>query len=147
MSRKRSVYKPKAFESRGLGKIKDSTLSESFASIYESMLLSEAWQSLTDRQKNLYLLCKAQYYGHRKPNQDFKDMESLDSLCFYLPRKMVITIYKAYKPSMERYLYKDMRVLEERGFLDLVASGRANHSKSIYRYSSRWQTWTNKETK
>lgn len=47
------------------------------ANIYESMLTSDAFALLTTKQQILYVFCKAQYYGKRKPEKDFPEVEQM----------------------------------------------------------------------
>ncbi len=136
---------PKYWESTGKGKINGTGLSETFARIYESMLRSSAWKSLTTKQKLLYVYCKAQYFGKRKPSYDFPDLE-LDETSFYFHKKQALD-YGLYSDSTLRFLYSDMRELEKKGFIEIVASGRPNHMKSIYKFSGKWQLWEQKKDK
>lgn len=77
MSRRRKKYVPKKWESKGEVYMDDSgsRKADTSANIYESMLTSKAFAFLTDRQKMLYVCCKAQYYGKRKPGRDYPDVE------------------------------------------------------------------------
>ena len=50
-------YKPKSFESTG-------TSSDVSANIYKSMIMSDAWNDLTN-QRLLYVYCKSCYYGQK----------------------------------------------------------------------------------
>lgn len=86
-NRKKHKYTAKAFESKGNTFIDDNGTkrADTSANIYESMLLSKAYKDLKTRQQQLYTICKAQYYGKRKPGNDFKDIEQLqDATMFYL---------------------------------------------------------------
>ena len=137
-------YKPKPFESRGEtykdgnGKVRK----DSSANLFESMLTSEAFQSLTSRQKVLYVYCKSQYYGKRKPGRDYPDIKELqgDDM-FYFNLRLAIT-YGLYPESSSSNFYSDMGVLIDRGFIERVVSGAAHRSKSIYRFSDGWQKWS-----
>ena len=87
MSRRKKKYVPKRWESRGemYMDASGSYKADTSANIYESMLTSEAFALLTDRQKMLYVCCKAQYYGKRKPERDYPDMGQLQGEeLFYL---------------------------------------------------------------
>jgi K+-transporting ATPase c subunit len=73
MPKKRETYEPRAFESERtfLPKKKNgSTIKDTSANIYTSMLLSTAWHNLSSKQKELYLYCKAQYYGEKKSKKE-----------------------------------------------------------------------------
>lgn len=125
------------FEDPNTGTIR----SDTSANVYESMLLHPAFTSLKPRQQALYLVCKAQYYGHRKPRQDFNDVETLQGDdCFYL-NLGAVTRYGNYTRSMRREFYGDMKTLEEHGLIKKISSGRATKSKSIYCFSGDWKAW------
>lgn len=146
MARHKNHYKPKAFESKGEKYIDiNGTLkADTSANIYESMLTSKAYIDLKTRQKMLYVICKAQYYGKRKPGKDFTDLEQLqrDDI-FYLNLAAVVR-YGIYTPNMRKEFYNDMKALQEHGFIKLIAKGGGNgKTKSIYQFSSDWNTWSN----
>lgn len=131
---KRRKYKPKGFESTGIS-------NDVSANIYESMLQSSAWKDLKPRERQLYLYCKAQYYGKRKPKQDYPEIEKFQSdECFYLNLAAVVS-YGIYTRNGGKEFYADMKTLAEHGFIEVVSSGRITKSKSIYRYSGKWKDW------
>lgn len=136
-------FKAKSFES--MGTFKDSNGTErkdSSANIYESMLLSDAYRSMKPRQQQLYVLCKAQYFGKKKPRQDFPDLEQVKSdECFYLNYGN-IKQYGLYTENMKKEFYDDMKILVEHGFIEVVIKGGRGKQKSVYKYSDRWQSWT-----
>ncbi len=112
---------------------------ETSANIFESMLRSPAYMNLTDKQRCLYVVCKAQFFGKRKPSKDFGN-GVFDDQCFYLNWESV-QHYGLYKHHAN--FYKDINMLIEAGFIDRVASGAGKREKSVYRYSDRWkQSWT-----
>lgn len=143
MARKRK-WTAKPFESQGQrfqDAFTDTIRTDTSANIYESMLLSPAFMDLSNRQKLLYLYCKAQYYGHRKPEQDFPDIDTVKGDdCFYLNLGAVVK-YGLYTRCMSGKFYDDMRTLEAHGFITIVSSGKATKSKSVYRFSADWKTW------
>ena len=111
------------------------------ANIYESMMHSPAFQSLNARQRMLYVYCKAQYYGKRKPERDFPDIEEMSGAsCFYLNWAAVIK-YGLYSKTDSSTFYKDMRVLCDRGLIEQIASGKVHHKKSVYKYSLKWRQY------
>jgi hypothetical protein len=135
---KRRKYKPKDFESTGVS-------NDTSANIYESMLQSPAWKDLKPRERQLYLYCKSQYYGKRKPSKDYPDIEAFQSAeCFYLNLASVVN-YGIYKRSGNKEFYSDMKTLAEHGFIEVVSSGRYTKTKSIYKYSSKWKNWKKTE--
>ena len=129
-------YKPKSFESTGSSK-------DTSANIYESMLTHPAFLALTKNQRFLYVCCKAQYYGKRKPGRDHPEVKDLQSdNHFYFSRYDAIK-YGITKGKGNTEFYKDLKALEDRGFIDKVVSGKATKSKSIFRFSDRW--WTGRK--
>lgn len=143
MGKRKKKYVPKAWESKGdsymdaSGKLRADTS----ANIYESMLTSDAFALLTTKQQILYVFCKAQYYGKRKPERDFPEVEQMhgDDL-FYLSWEAAQQ-YRLYKPSMDKNFYMDMKALCDHGLIERVASGKSGRKKSVYRFSDRWKTW------
>lgn len=112
------------------------------ANIYESMLRSEAWKDLSSKQQVLYLYCKAQYYGKAKPGSDFPDIPELqgDEL-FYLNRELVVSEYELYSEGNRTKFYRDMKALEEHGFIQTVINGKRKHTRNIYKFVADWQNW------
>ena len=105
----RKKYKPKDFESTGVS-------NDTSANIYESMLQSTAWKDLKPRERQLYIYCKAQYYGKRKPAKDFPDIPQVQSEeCFYLNLSLVVS-YGIYTRNGNKEFYQDMKKLEEHGY-------------------------------
>lgn len=138
MSSKPRKYVKKPFESTG----KSSDVS---ANIYESMILSPAWKSLTPKQKELYVICKLQLYSEKKPPKAVgkPDNEAL----FTMNRHKYVKKYGLYKDNNRAGFHRDMNALIDKGFIDLVQSGKTNRTKSIYALSSRWQDYVpDKET-
>ena len=142
MGRKKK-YDAKAFESNGQYRGRNGgARKDTSASIFESMYRSEAYRDLTARQRDLYVCCKLQYYGKRKPGRDFQDLEEFqgDDL-FYLNWASVSADYGLYPAGSERNFYKDMNALIEHGLIDLRSSGKKRRQKNIYQYSVRWKKW------
>ena len=126
--------KPKDFESMGGS-------GDAFARIYESMLISPAFLDLSKNQRLLYVCMKAQWYGKRKPRKDYEGVEGLQGDdVFYFPRTSAER-YGLYTRNNHKQLSKDIEALQEKGFIETVASGKATFKKSIYRFSDHWRTW------
>lgn len=139
----RSKYKPRPFESQGekfkddKGKIRN----DSSANIFESMLLHKAFKTLKTRQKLLYVYCKSQYFGHRKPQQDNPNLEQAKGAeKFYFWFQLGVD-YGLYAPSMQKEFYQDMEALEAHGLIKTVAQGHYPYTRTIYELDSRWRTW------
>ena len=142
MGNRKTPYQPKSYESCGYVKSNGRKRADTSANLYESMLVSPAFLDLSPRQRCLYLACKAQCYGKRKPSKDFPQIDSLkDDTMFYLNWSAVAK-YGLYTSTMHATFYRDMKVLCEHGFIRQVSSGKLRHEKSIYQYSANWQTWT-----
>ena len=120
-------YKPKAFES-------DGRAGDTFAAIYESMLVSPAWIDLTAQQHALYLACKAQYYAEKNhPNGEI-EMFTMNQ-CKWTDK------YGLYKKSNGKGFYGDMEALIDHGFIRCVQSGKNTRTKSVYAFSSMWRLY------
>ena len=142
---RRYKFKARPFESAGTFKdINGTERKDTSANIYESMLLSAAYQDLKPRQQQLYVICKAQYYGKKKPREDYKDIDKFkaDDL-FYLNWSNVLH-YGLYTQTMKKEFYGDMKVLVDHGFIDVYVKGGRGKQKSIYKYSDKWRSWTKK---
>lgn len=139
----RKKYVPASFESlNGGGPFKDLTghdRKDVSANIFMSMLQSRAYRELTDRQRCLYVACKSQYFGSRKPSRDYPDVPDLQGDDLFYLNWSLVQRFGLYRPSMSKNFYVDMEALIQAGFIDRVASGRPTRSKTIYRYSSRWK--------
>lgn len=148
---KKKPYRPKAFEAigekfRGI----NGMTADTSCNIYESMLQSEAFRSLTNKQQVLYVYIKAQYYGKRKPGKDYPlDDRMQDESIFYFNWNLARR-YGLYGSKSSSNFYKDMAILEERGFIEHVARGTDSNilnRKSIYRYSWKWKEWKDSRAK
>lgn len=127
---KRVKYIPKSFES--LGNSNDTS-----ANIYVSMLLSPAWQSLTKNAQVLYLYCKAQYYAEkRKPKPQFRQLnETQQKMCFTMNKSKWLDLYHIYNSDNGQF-NKDMKMLIDYGFIEVIESGKTSRTKSIYMFSN-----------
>lgn len=125
MSNRKRQYQKKPFESTGVS-------SDTSANIYMSMLTSEAFMSLTASQRVLYLYCKAQHYGEKKKDSDDQ---------FTMNRFKWQEKYGLYKKGNEKGFYRDMNRLIEVGLIDCVFCGADSRTKSVYRFSERWQKY------
>lgn len=141
--RRKEAYKPKSFEAVGgsfIG-IHGVNQPDTYARIYESMFQSVAFRTLTANQRDLYLCMKLQYYGKRKPSQDYPEIEELKTdNVFYLNWDLVQE-YGLYKPTCKSNFYKDRNVLIEHGLIEIVVNGKIQHKKNVYCYSSEWKNF------
>ena len=134
MGKRKRPYRPKGFESTG--KPNDTS-----ANIYNSMLLSPAFLDLTKNQRLLYVCMKDQYYGKRKPGKDYPDIEQLQGDDLFYFNCKTAELYGICTRANHGQLYRDIKALEEHGFIETVSSGKNARKKSIYRYSEKWKSW------
>lgn len=149
MPKKRDVYEPKAFESdiTILPKTKKKICAKDVsANIYLSMLMSQAWHDLSLKQKELYIYCKAQYYGekkseseHKTNNEIQKEINSNLSIRFTMNKSKWCEIYHIYSSNAQRHFYADMKTLVEKGFIRMVENGKQSRTKNIYEFSDKWR--------
>lgn len=124
----KSHFRPKPFESTGVS-------NDTSANLFESMLISAAFQDLSKSQRLLYIYMKAQYYGKRKPGQDYINVAAYQGDDkFYFSR--ALAEYYGFNVGT---LSKDIQALETHGFITKIAD--SDQHKSIYAYSSEWQRW------
>lgn len=148
MSRRKERYVPKSFESCAdiLPKRKNgNSATDVSANIYISMLMSQAWHNLTGKQKELYLYCKAQYYGEKKNNDDhLTKYEKIEKQQPNIERRFTMhkskwdEIYGIYSSNGKRHFYDDMKALVDNGFIKVVENGKKTRTKNIYEYSNEW---------
>jgi hypothetical protein len=124
------------FESKGEipGTKPGTTRPDTSANIYESMLLSDAWQDLTAPQVRLYLVCKAQFYGKAKP-------KDYGSKAFYMNMDLWLGTYHLYKSNNRAGFYRDMDELIAHGFITCLSNGYSTKSRSVYEFSDQWQSF------
>lgn len=140
---------PKSFESdvRILPKTKKKSCPKDVsANIYLSMLMSQAWHNLTLKQKELYLYCKAQYFGeskteseHKTNNEIEKDVNANLQIRFTMNKSKWCEIYHLYSDGGQRHFYKDIKSLVDNGFIKVVESGKTSRTKNIYEFSDKWR--------
>ena len=143
------VYIPKAFESEREflpTNKKGGTVKDVSANIYISMLQSQAWHNLTSKQKELYLYCKAQYYGESNSKNEHLTAkekecgENIDiSKRFTMNKSKWCEIYGLYTDSTQRYFYADMKALIKNGFVRTIEKGQNSRTKNIYEFSDKWR--------
>lgn len=151
MSKKVHKYVPKIFESDNelLPKRKNgNNATDVSANIYGSMILSDAWGELNLRQMKLYIACKHQYYAEKKNPADLitvieKEENKTPDLTqrFTMNKSKWCDIYKIYPSSASSVFYKDIVILENLGFIDILQRGGESRIKNIYQLSSRWRDY------
>ena len=104
-----------------------------FAKITHDMMQSAVWQDLSLRQQGLYLHLKAKYRQkvlHGNIESDNRNDISLPKSEWYP------NLYSDY-----RTFSKDIRKLEDNGFIHTVRYGKAMHQCNIYGFSDLWKKW------
>ena len=149
MPRNKNIYEPKTFESdkRLLPKNRNGThIQDTSANIYTSMLLSAAWHKLSSKQKELYLYCKAQYFGESKSAEEHKTNNEIQNgtnanlqIRFTMNKSKWCEIYHIYTENTKRYFYSDMQALIDNGFVNRVERGKNTFTKNIYEFSDKWR--------
>lgn len=124
--RRKPEYRRKSYETRKPG----SNTGEPFVALYFSMLGSDAWRSLKPRAQMLYINMRAQFGNGKGELQEEQ---------FYFNRALWKKTLKLY--SNDASFYADRDELIEHGFIEVLECGKTMRSKSIYRYSNRWQEW------
>lgn len=126
MSRRKKPYEKKPFESIG-------NPSDTSANLYMSMLMSEAWKSLTPQQMVLYLYCKGQYYGEKRKPEGNNE--------YFTMNKSKWCAYGLYDENNGKGFRRDMEQLIEKGFVACVECGAVTRTKTIYRFSDKWKQY------
>lgn len=134
MGQRKKSYAPKSFESTGIS-------NDTSANIYGSMLESPAFKDLSKNQRLLYVYMKKQYYGTRKPGRDYPNMEQLQGDDLFYFNFALAEKYGLYSRSNDRQFYKDIKDIEQHGFIKTVSNGKATKSRSIYKFTGDWKLW------
>ncbi|MCL2810688.1 MAG: hypothetical protein FWD25_02230 [Clostridia bacterium] len=104
-----------------------------FAKITVSMMSSLAWKSLKPSQMGLYLLFKAKYTRYRNGDDNRRNIS------FPFSEYKRIETY-----SNQRTFWRDLDALIDRGFIEVVESGRmigGQKKASIYGLSDAWKQY------
>lgn len=145
MVKRKKGYTPKPFESAMHITLKNGkSRGDTFANIYESMLLSSAWQDLSIRQRLLYLYCKSQYYSEK--NYELKGKDNNPTI-FTMNQYKWCKKYKLYSIGNKNQFYKDMDGLISHGFIKCLECGALARKKNVYAFSDKWQIWGNENFK
>lgn len=132
---KKKKFVPKDFESM-------KGIHDTSASIFRSMLLHQVCRDLTASQFRLYVYCKSELYGKNRHDLDGFPAYVRDDPAYFTFNKAKWQkdgLYGLYSNSGQ--FYKDMAALIEHGFIDCVQSGYSTRTKSLYKFSTRWQLW------
>ena len=94
---------------------------DTFPQVHTTLMLSEAYRSLTYRQQKLVSIAFDQLYGVAKPKEVYRDCGYTDD-CIFLTH-CEANKYGDYLND-EKAFRKDRKVLVDRGILDLVSQGK-----------------------
>ena len=108
-----------------------------FTPMFYDLLDSEAFTSLTCKQRMLYVYCCRESHGQAMRDNALEGGEG-DERMFYLNRELYVHRYKLYGENDRRGFNRDMAALIGHGFVDCIKSGLATREKNLYRLSSRW---------
>jgi len=103
-----------------------------FSKITHEMMDSPAWKDLNLRQRGLYLAFKAKY--RQKAANNKVESSNRDDISF--PKAEGMTLYGDY-----RTFQKDLKALEDHGFIRLVQSGYRLRVCNIYALEDGWLEW------
>lgn len=114
-----------------------------FTRIYESMLKSPAFMDLSKNQRLLYIYMKAQWIGKGRPGakDEYKNIPEAQGNDKFFFNLATAEKYGITTQANHREFYKDIKALVSHGFIEIIASGKVNRKKSIYKYSDKWKTW------
>lgn len=109
-----------------------------FYKITHRMADSEAYRSLSGKQKSLYFLCMKQLSGNTIPRRKFP---YIDAFCrddtFFMTFKTVVD-NRLYKRGSQSTFRRDMKVLIDSGFIECISNGRKQYKMNVYQMSSKW---------
>lgn len=129
MSR-RKKQPPKSYQRRSNG-------SSHFIQLFDDLLDSKAFHSLSARQKILYVYCLRESHGTAMRDNAPEGGQG-DERLFYMNRGLRVKVHELYSESDTRGFERDMGALVSVGLVDCVSSGYAAREKSVYRLSARW---------
>lgn len=113
--------------------------------IYNQVLKSKAYKTLTPNAKNLYAICKAQEFGRKWFPSGYKLPSNLTErekrAYFTMNKNKWLDEYGFAK--YDGAFYKAMKELIIHGFVDCVYQGKIYKQANVYRLSTRWQQYDN----
>lgn len=112
-----------------------------YVSIYRDLLLSNAYMTLTPKQKALYTACVSETHGNATKEHAIATGGTGDTRLFFMNRQLYVDKYGLYAPTDRRGPRRDLAALVDHGLIDCVYQGFAAKEKNTYRLSSRWQDY------
>ena len=135
MAAKKRKYKPREFESTGVR-------NDVSANIYRSMFFSPAFLDMSKNQRLLYVCMKGEFYSTRKPGMDHPDIFELQGDSAFYFNMSLAEKYGLYSRNNNRQFYNDIKAVESHGFIKTISSGKATHTRTIYKFSDAWKKWS-----
>ena len=106
---------------------------EHFTRIHDSLLISKAFTGLNARQRVLYIYMKSQYKGEKVT----KDTPNGNKDQFRFNWAFQQEKYKLY--TNKETFYKDIKALEESGFIICAENNRNLRKCNVYQFSDEWK--------
>ena len=136
----KTYYEKQPFESEKAGITEcEDVKHEPSATLYLSMLTSDAWLNLSGGAIRLYHYMKMQAYSFTK-NRNYRpsrDTRKLHGTEFYFNKALLRKAYPGLYVNMNQF-YKDRDCLIENGFIKIVEPG-TYFDRTIYDLDWRWQ--------
>lgn len=109
-----------------------------FHKITYIMAESEAFRSLSGKQKSLYLLCMKQLHVNTTPHKEFPEVEAFKGgETFFMTFKTVCD-NRLYKQGSQSTFRRDMRALMTMGLIECISNGKRQYKMNVYKMSSKW---------
>ncbi len=114
--------------------------SEAYVALFKTLRNDPAYKALTGNQRVLYQECLAQWTEDPYKEGKFSDLSEVSTEArlesFYMNWALgrEIGIYRS-----KDTFYKDLKRLEEIGFIKCLYHGHARGDKSLYRLASDWK--------
>lgn len=121
----KKTYTPESFESANKYK---------YTRMFNDMLTSEVFLSLSKNQRTLYLYMKMQYNGKENPKYIGESNKS-----FYFNKHLWKDKYKLYTNT--RQFQRDRDELIKKGFIICEYKGSIQRKKDIYSFSDKWKKY------
>ena len=133
-----TVYVKQPFESLNYGSCeKGSVKYEPKTTIYDSMMKSRAYQSLSKGAMFLHKVCLMQMFATKKtPVGDYNLDEEEFCISYGLLKKVYPHIF-----TDDKKICRAKKELIEKGFIEECYNGKTKGQRSIYKMSDRWHTY------
>ena len=115
-----------------------------YAPVYESQITAPAFCALSKNSRLLYLMMRLELFAHsgKRPQDVYPEIpEFQHEEVFFFPFSVAVNKYRLYTGGNKKQFYADLHALEKHGFIDVIANGKPNKKKSVYRFSQAWKDW------